>query len=89
MAYRANILISSAAPGAQEVEQALLDKIYEHHLDNEVQVMQAATLGPQAQGVEVVIYPEGTHYVRLTPADAKLIVEEHLLKGRPVAQLMF
>ena len=89
MTYRANILISSAAPGAQAVEQALLEKIYEHHLDGEVQVMQAATLGPQAQGVELVIYPEGTHYVQLTPEDAQLIVEEHLLKGRPVARLMF
>jgi len=89
MTYRANILISSSAPGAQAVEQALLEKIYEHHLDGEVQVMQAATLGPQAQGVELVIYPEGTHYVQLTPEDARLIVEEHLLKGRPIARLMF
>ena len=89
MTYRANILISSAAPGAQAVEQALLEKIYEHHLDGEVQVMQAATLGPQAQGVELVIYPEGTHYVQLTPEDARLIVEEHLLKGRPIERLMF
>ena len=71
MAYRANILISSAAPGAPEVEQALLDRIEELHLASEVQVIQAATLSPQPQGVELVIYPEGTHYVRLTPEDAR------------------
>lgn len=89
MAYRANILISSAAPGAPEVEQALLDRIEELQLASEVQVIQAATLGPQPQGVELVIYPEGTHYVRLTPEDARLIVDEHLYKGRPVPQLMY
>lgn len=89
MAYRANILISSAAPGAPEVEQALLDRIEELQLASEVQVIQAATLGPQPQGVELVIYPEGTHYVRLTPEDARLIVDEHLYKGRPVPRLMY
>ena len=89
MAYRANILISSAAPGAPEVERALLDKIHELQLEHEVQVIQAATLSPQPQGVELMIYPEGVHYVRLTPEDAALVVEEHLFKGRRIPRLMF
>lgn len=89
MAYRANILISSAAPGAPEVERALLDKIHELQLEHEVQVIQAATLSPQPQGVELMIYPEGVHYVHLTPEDAALVVEEHLFKGRRIPRLMF
>ncbi|RLC84053.1 MAG: NADH-quinone oxidoreductase subunit F, partial [Chloroflexi bacterium] len=93
MVYRAHVLISGEprciAKGAKEVEEALLDKLHELHLEDEVQVVEVGSLGHGEQGPEMVIYPEGTHYVYLTPADTTLIVEEHLLKGRPVRKLIY
>ena len=45
--------------------------------------MGSCNLGPVA-----AVVPEGVFYERLTPEGAKRIVEEHLLKGRPVAEFM-
>ncbi|MBN2004114.1 MAG: 4Fe-4S binding protein [Anaerolineae bacterium] len=90
MTYRANILISSDAPGAEAVQAAFLDKLEDLHLDKEVQVVATAELGGAAQqGIEALVYPDGVHYVNLTPEDAAYIIEEHLYKGRPVARLAY
>ncbi|NBD36769.1 MAG: NADH-quinone oxidoreductase subunit NuoF [Chloroflexi bacterium] len=89
MAYRAHVLISTAPEGAGAVEQALLDKLNELDLDREIRVLQADALGHPEAGVEVVVYPDDTHYVGVTPEDAKTIVAEHLYKGRPVDALMY
>ena len=88
MAYRANILISNDVQGAQEVQAALLGKLEALELDNEVNVLAASTLGTAAQGVMVVVYPDGVNYVNVTPEDAQNIVEEHLFKGRIVESLV-
>ncbi|MGC9357427.1 MAG: NADH-quinone oxidoreductase subunit NuoF [Anaerolineae bacterium] len=93
MVYRAHVLVcgdpACVEKGAREVEEALTSKIRELDLEDEVQVMEVSSLGHDDVGPEIVIYPEGSHYVDLTPADAEYIVEEHLLKGRPVEKLMY
>ncbi|MDY0018418.1 MAG: NADH-ubiquinone oxidoreductase-F iron-sulfur binding region domain-containing protein [Anaerolineae bacterium] len=93
MAYRAHVLISGeprcVAKGAREVEAALVDKLHELLLGDEVQVMEVSSLGHGDKGPELVIYPDGINYVNVTPEDARFIVEEHLLKGRPVDRLMY
>jgi NADH:ubiquinone oxidoreductase subunit F (NADH-binding)/(2Fe-2S) ferredoxin/NAD-dependent dihydropyrimidine dehydrogenase PreA subunit len=40
-------------------------------------------------GPVVVVYPEGTFYCRVTEEDVPKLVEEHLLKGRPLESLMY
>jgi len=37
----------------------------------------------------MVVHPEGIFYQQLTPKDIPHLVEEHFLKGRPVAKLMY
>ncbi|MCX5970733.1 MAG: NADP oxidoreductase, partial [Coprothermobacterota bacterium] len=39
-------------------------------------------------GVTMVVYPEQVYYENIKPEDTAQIVEEHLLKGRPVKRLM-
>lgn len=40
-------------------------------------------------GPLVIVYPEGTFYIRVKAEDVPEIVEEHLVKGRIVDRLLY
>ena len=54
----------------------------------EIAVTASGCLGPCFDGPNVVVYPQGTWYRRVGPADVDAIVSEHLLGGTPVARLV-
>ena len=58
-------------------------------LDEEVKVVVTGCFGLCALGPIMIVYPEGTFYSNVTVADVHEIVEEHLLKGRPVERLVY
>jgi NADH-quinone oxidoreductase subunit F len=57
-------------------------------LTDEVRVLETGCMGPCDLGPIVVIYPEGVFYRKVTPEAAERIVDEHLLKGRMVEELV-
>lgn len=56
---------------------------------DEVTVIKTGCFGFCEQGPIVKIEPDNAFYVRVTPKDAKEIVDEHIVKGRTVDRLLF
>jgi NADH-quinone oxidoreductase subunit F len=58
-------------------------------MGGEVAVVSTGCNGFCACGPIMVVYPGGFFYQKLAPEDMPELVEEHVLKGRPVERLMF
>lgn len=89
---RNHVLISIDAgtlmSGARAVEDALVKEIAKQGLDKEVSVLETGSIGITGRGVILVVYPEGIYYADVTAKDIPELVEEHLLKGRPLSRLI-
>ncbi len=91
--YRAHVLIC-AGTGCSSMESRLLrqnmhEEILKRGLDKEIKVIETGCFGFCNMGPIMVVYPEGTFYCQVQPSDAAQIVEEHLVKGRPVERLLY
>jgi len=75
--------------GEKSVKQVLEDEIKKYGLDEVVRIVETGCMGACTLGPIVVVYPEGVFYKKVTPESAKKIVEEHLLKGRIVEELLY
>ncbi|NMB26401.1 MAG: NADH-quinone oxidoreductase subunit NuoF [Firmicutes bacterium] len=91
--YRTHVLVCAGAgcvsSNCKEVEAALQDQLAKVGLSEEVKVIETGCIGTCDLGPVVVIYPEGVFYQKLTPDDAREIVDEHILKGRVIPRLLF
>jgi NADH-quinone oxidoreductase subunit F len=90
--YRSHVLVCSGAgcvsSGCLAVAEALNAEIAKNNLQDEIQVIQTGCIGSCDLGPVVVVSPEGTFYQKLKAEDAIRIVQEHLLKGRVVTDLL-
>lgn len=77
-----------AARGAAAVLDAMKAGAKVRGLADRVRVQKAGCLDACAQGVSVVVYPEGVWYGGVTLADVDAILDEHLVGGRPVERLV-
>lgn len=88
---RAHILVCSGAgcvsSGCHEVYDSLMHALENEGILSEVKVIKTGCIGSCDLGPTVLIYPEGTFYQKVKPEDVREIVEEHIVKGRPVARL--
>lgn len=87
--FRSHVLVSvdpeCIRRGAHQVLDSMQDQLVDLGLIDEVQVLETSRLGdPYLYGPDMVVYPEGVHYVGLTEDDIPFLVQEHFLKGRVV-----
>lgn len=78
---------SCAAKGATPVLQAFWAELQKRNAYEQVAVTYSGCLGPCDGGSNVLVYPEGVLYQRVTPDDVAEVFEKHLLGGEPVARL--
>ncbi len=76
-----------SARGSAAVLESLRKEIALQGLTDAVQVTVCGSLGLCDHGPNMVVYPEGIWYSRVTPDDVAEIVRSHLAEGNPVERL--
>jgi len=91
--FRSHILVCGGtgcrSAGSMEVIKGFAFEVEKRGLKDEVQIVETGCNGFCALGPIVVIYPEGVIYMQVAPEDAGEVIEEHVLKGRPVERLLY
>ena len=78
-----------SASKSQEIADRLKSNLLDKGLENEVQVILTGCFGFCEKGPIVKIMPDNTFYTEVKPEDAQEIIEEHIIKGRKVARLLY
>jgi len=91
--YRAHLLICAGTGcvscGSFKIKEALEKEVRKRNLQDEVLIISTGCNGFCERGPILMVQPEGIFYQQLKIEDVPLLVEEHLLKGRPVKKLMY
>ncbi len=91
--YRLNLLVCAGtgcvAGNSFQVKKELELEIARQGLEDEIKVITTGCQGFCERGPIVIAQPEGIFYQRVGSKDIPHLVEEHLLKGRPVKKLMY
>jgi NADH-quinone oxidoreductase subunit F len=91
--FRSHILLCGGtgchASGSLMVKKVLTEELTKRNLTDEIKVVETGCNGFCAMGPIMVIYPEGIIYMLIQPEDVPELVEEHLIKGRPLERLFY
>jgi len=91
--YRAHLLVCAGTGcvscGAFKIKEALEKEIKKRKLEDEVLVIATGCNGFCERGPILMVHPDGVFYQTLKVEDIPFLVEEHLIKGRPVKKLMY
>ncbi len=91
--YRAHVMVCGGtgctSSGSVKLQDEFNKQIKAKGLENEVKVVQTGCFGLCALGPIVIIYPEGAFYSMVKLEDIEKIVEEHLVKGNVVKELLY
>lgn len=83
--YKYQILVCAGAgcvsSNCGEVRDALLSEIEKHDLKKEVALHETGCMGLCAVGPVVIVLPERTFYVNVTPESAREILKSHIING--------
>ncbi|WP_432665931.1 NADH-quinone oxidoreductase subunit NuoF [Wukongibacter baidiensis] len=90
--YRSHVLICAGtgctSSGSLSIEEKFITELEKHDLTKEVKLVKTGCFGLCEAGPIVIVYPEGSFYSQIATEDVEKIVEEHLLKGRIVKDLL-
>ncbi|MGL4606208.1 MAG: NADH-quinone oxidoreductase subunit NuoF [Eubacteriaceae bacterium] len=90
---RSQILICGGtgctSSGSMVLVQELKKELVKHDILDEIEIVVTGCFGLCELGPVVIVYPEGTFYSRVEASDIKEMVEEHLVKGRPLERLIY
>ena len=93
MAIKTYLLIcggtACASNHGTELYEALQRELEAQGVATEAQVVRTGCFGFCEKGPIVKVLPDETFYVCVKPEDAKEIVAEHVIKGRPVQRLLY
>ena len=91
--FRSHVLVCGgtgcAASNSHELTTVLEQQLVQNNLNEEIKVIQTGCFGLCAMGPIMVVYPEGAFYAHVKEEDIPEIVNEHLIKGRPVKRLLY
>ena len=91
--YRTHLMLCAGtgcvSNGSYRIKAALERELATHSLQDEIAVVMTGCNGFCAQGPVMTVLPDGIFYQLLTEQDIPHLVEEHILKGRPVQRLMY
>ncbi|GAU78021.1 NADH-quinone oxidoreductase subunit NuoF [Fusibacter sp. 3D3] len=91
--YRSHVLVCGGtgctSSGAVSIEEMFNTQLQAKGLEKEVKVVRTGCFGLCEAGPICIVYPEGSFYSRVELKDVERIVDEHLLKGRIVKDLLF
>jgi NADP-reducing hydrogenase subunit HndC len=93
MAYRQFVLVCGGtgceSQKSDEVFRNFRHEIETRNLTEEIQIVKTGCFGFCEKGPIVKVLPDDSFYVEINPGDVREIVEEHLVKGRPVTRLLY
>ena len=91
--YRSQVLVCTgtgcSSSGSWNIIKKFDDEIAKAGLDKEVRVINTCCFGLCETGPVVIVYPEAAFYSHIKVDDVERIVNEHLLKGRIVRDLLY
>ncbi len=93
MLFRSHVLVemtsSSVVLGAAQIREKFEKEIERLGLSQEIRILDTGSFGAGLPSPFVVIFPDNVVYAPIKLDQVKIIVEEHLLKGRPVKDFMY
>jgi len=93
MAHRTYVMVCAGtgcvANHSMKIKDKLEAEIRKRGLQDEVSVVTTGCNGFCAVGPLMVVQPDGIFYQLLKETDIPFLVEEHLIKGRPVKELLY
>lgn len=74
---------------SDKIEDEFIRLLKEKNIDDKVDIVKTGCFGLCEAGPIVVVYPEGTFYSHIKVEDVETIVEEDLIKGNVVKDLLY